>query len=1132
MSGSGANLPINIRVTGTQEAEAAFNRVSTTADASMQRVRQSTEQAGNSSRQFGNVIGQAGFQVQDFATQVQMGQNAVTAFGVQFAQFAGLFGTGGAVAGAVVVAGTLAANMLSIGENAAEAERRIQVAFDAIKADSEGVRDVIKEIGDLYKTAADRAQDLARAQALVLSQNVDLRLSNSIQLQDAAATRIPALEREIAVLERRAQVEQDIARRAGRAGSPVPVDQTTDLTSALFVARSQLNGLRAEMDLQDRRIRDLNEARGALGRTGNDLGRGEFGPAAPATIEATRAALDREFVLRRDHAARLDSINVALAQGNTTAAEAVTLRAAAERKLSEDLRALTERQAGATQAVREYEALQLSTAGLLVGNSSDARVAGEINALPPVRQQQALRAASARAEAEVKRDQERVLREQERQNQQVTDSIVRYGADRFADMFAENSRGWAGMLDTFRSTFRSLMARIAAEAIIRPIIAPIVQGLGLGQLGTGGGGFSLGGLFGGGQGATAAQGGGGLSISNLSSGAGLINNLRTIGAPGGMGAFFPGGAAVNTGFGGLDGVLNASLYTPAAGSMTSSGFASGTALAGEAGAFVGGGGAAASGLSVAGSIGPLAAIGGGAYGVYSGLQRGGVGGYTSAAGGAISAATGIGMLGAAAGLLPALGVLGPIGLALGAALAIAGALMPGAKPSSMGQEARIELATGDLTRRGLGGDRYSAGNASQAEAAVQSISDLARNLSAALGGLSLGDQAAAVGVTRSTLYLDAVGQKAQFANNEEGAKQLSDTAARFLINAFTEAEARAVAARGQAGSDQLGLLMNSGGSVETLQQNLEWYNGTFKALTQTAEATNQYAQALASTAAPYEQAIEKARSLGVAEGLLAQRRDEALAKLAAERDAQIGRMDNSLTARWFRAVGLNQNADMLAFDAGAAEEIRTTRESLEQMGLSAEQVAEKITRTEQVLAAERLTIVQRYAEEAAQTERQAAAEAARAAEQAAQARQVGAGGALGAVTSLREYAASLGATNIGANTAMDRFGASQRQFDAIFGAARAGDANSITGLRDAAETFRINAREVFGGGAGYADAVRVISDRIDAIGGLGAEQLTQSFIAENARQNTDRVVDALAELRAENAALRRDINMLMMRPAA
>jgi hypothetical protein len=83
-----------------------------------------------------------------------------------------------------------------------------------------------------------------------------------------------------------------------------------------------------------------------------------------------------------------------------------------------------------------------------------------------------------------------------------------------------------------------------------------------------------------------------------------------------------------------------------------------------------------------------------------------------------------------------------------------------------------------------------------------------------------------------------------------------------------------------------------------------------------------------------------------------------------------------------------------------------------------------------------------------------------------------------------------------------------------------------------AETFRQSSREIYGGGQGYADALRLIGERLDGVAGMGADALTQSFVTENARQNTDRIVDALADLRRENAALRRDINMLLMRPAA
>jgi hypothetical protein len=89
---------------------------------------------------YGAALGQAGFQVQDFATQVAMGQNALLSFGVQFAQFAGFFGAGGAVAGAVVTVGVLGAQFLGLAGNA------------------ETLDDVIKQVEDSYKRMNDVAE--------------------------------------------------------------------------------------------------------------------------------------------------------------------------------------------------------------------------------------------------------------------------------------------------------------------------------------------------------------------------------------------------------------------------------------------------------------------------------------------------------------------------------------------------------------------------------------------------------------------------------------------------------------------------------------------------------------------------------------------------------------------------------------------------------------------------------------------------------------------------------------------------------------------------------------------------------------------------------------------------------------
>ena len=91
------------------------------------------------------------------------------------------------------------------------------------------------------------------------------------------------------------------------------------------------------------------------------------------------------------------------------------------------------------------------------------------------------------------------------------------------------------------------------------------------------------------------------------------------------------------------------------------------------------------------------------------------------------------MLGAAAGVLPALGVLGPVGLALGAALALAGAFMPGKKASGKGQEVSINTLNGDRTAYGLGGSRFSQGNADYAGSLAGNVAGLESALHDQLG---------------------------------------------------------------------------------------------------------------------------------------------------------------------------------------------------------------------------------------------------------------------------------------------------------------------------------------------------------------------------------------------------------------
>jgi len=198
---------------------------------------------------------------------------------------------------------------------------------------------------------------------------------------------------------------------------------------------------------------------------------------------------------------------------------------------------------------------------------------------------------------------------------------------------------------------------------------------------------------------------------------------------------------------------------------------------------------ATGGLSIAGSLGPLAAIGGGAFGIYSGIQKGGIGGAVGAAGGAVSTATGLGMLGAAAGLLPVLGVLGPIGLALGPARALASAFLPGQKASSRRQDATINTEDGAERFGGLFGRRFSQANMDAATSKARGIADLETTLQGQLGfgvnteisaGVTSGREDGDAGKT----HLRVGDQGAEFANDEAGAKAFGEKAAEFLLKEF------------------------------------------------------------------------------------------------------------------------------------------------------------------------------------------------------------------------------------------------------------------------------------------------------------------------------------------------------------
>lgn len=87
-------------------------------------------------------------------------------------------------------------------------------------------------------------------------------------------------------------------------------------------------------------------------------------------------------------------------------------------------------------------------------------------------------------------------------------------------------------------------------------------------------------------------------------------------------------------------------------------------------------------------------------------------------------------------------------------------------------------------------------------------------------------------------------------------------------------------------------------------------------------------------------------------------------RMEEERANRLQAIDANLTTRGLRLAGDARGADLAAFDNTAREEVRQLRETLFQLGMEGTaDYADRILRLEQTLAAERLSIVERYADQ-------------------------------------------------------------------------------------------------------------------------------------------------------------------------
>lgn len=569
------------------------------------------DNAGRSASRFGQIAGQAGFQVGDFAAQVAGGQSALVAFGQQASQFLGIFGPAGAIAGAIATVGVLAVQLAGAGTSGADAARKIEEGFRAATAQTERLRDIAERVDEFLASSAERAARISQRTRQTLLDQGAAELRQLTNEQVAAGNAMLMTEQQLQRLQQaRNRLNADLAAAPPRARPSIESD-LRDLEAEEFTARSRRQAAQADAERASAAIQRLREQEERL--------------------RNAQTGAERDQAERQAEEARRD----------------------AERASAEAARS-AERAASRQQ--------------------SDAARAREQAAREEQRDQQRREAEAARAQEQAAREDQRDLERREAANRRTTDDIVRYASESFADLFAENSRGWEGMLDSFLGTFRRLMARIAADAIIRPIVSPIVSSLGLGDLG---------GLAGGGAAGAGAAGGG--VLSQLGQFSGLSNLLPS---------------------GGLSGLMSAPLW---------GGAVQGPALPGLA----------ASGAPLLGTVlgyGGLGALGGGLLATLTGGNQ---------MGGSIGGGAGA-MAGAAIGsIVPGIGTA--IGALIGGAGGgLLGGMFGGGKGFSGGDALVGVGAGGQLEVR-----RYAGKNFDDADKLMQETAQQVAGLNQTLAGLGL-----------------------------------------------------------------------------------------------------------------------------------------------------------------------------------------------------------------------------------------------------------------------------------------------------------------------------------------------------------------------------------------------------------
>lgn len=145
-------------------------------DTELKNTGETAVNAGKNLSGLNNAMRQGGYQIQDFIVQVQGGQSALVALSQQGSQLLGVFGAGGAVAGALLTIGTVIVGSLIAGmDNAAVSTKALTAAQQRLADIFQVSANGVVVLSDKFAKLADVSENAARAQltmALIDANNI------------------------------------------------------------------------------------------------------------------------------------------------------------------------------------------------------------------------------------------------------------------------------------------------------------------------------------------------------------------------------------------------------------------------------------------------------------------------------------------------------------------------------------------------------------------------------------------------------------------------------------------------------------------------------------------------------------------------------------------------------------------------------------------------------------------------------------------------------------------------------------------------------------------------------------------------------------------------------------------------